>query len=148
MGRWMEIIKRKPTESEWQSYERKQRLIVDETTPYPLLDAVDALRRAGLGKIQAKDEFPVLCKIQINSGHYIDEDLWLDSEETHDLLDELTKIRRITKRKEFITSVDGELVMKFWIDCRGIEKFEEHLDYIERMLRMAFENEYWIRIML
>jgi hypothetical protein len=149
MGRWMEVVRAQPPQGQRDHDESYERLVVGQIAPNPLMRAFDELCRANPGKhgIVSK-HFPMLEAVGTNSSRYVDEDLWLDSAEAGRLIEEFQKLRRVCRREEFITALDGPATYEAWRGSDRQEDFDGWLDGIELLLRSAAASGYAVRLML
>lgn len=130
MGRWMEI--------------RQNEEIIGEIAPHPILDAGYCLTP------EIREQFPLLTKVWPKSKNYVDEELWLSSEEAKILLEEFRKLRAICRREQFITHLDGKVAEKHWrghLNPDDLE-WEKYLDTIESLLAEATDRKCKVRLML
>jgi len=127
MGKWLEVLRqRRPDGAD--GYSERLPSIVAEIAPHPLLRAGRCLGR------EHRKFFPALDLVRENSPAYVNEWLWLDEQQTEELLGELRRIRRISRRQEFLAGLDGARYYDLWRQGESPEKFEAWLDRIEQAL--------------
>src|SRR2546428_154727 len=115
MGRWMEIVREQPPEGQRYHDGVYQQLVAGEAAPYPLMHASRRVCQANPGQREVvRKEFPTLEKVRVDSPQYVDEDLWLTSQEAGRLLEELRRLRRVCRWEEFIHGLDGQATYEQW----------------------------------
>jgi hypothetical protein len=129
MGRWMEVLRERPAESD--DYDARAPLRLDELAPHPLLNAAHALRSA------SELRFPALHSVRLGSPEYEGEELWLSTTEAEAVLSDLRGLRALCRRESFVTGLDGVAVYERWKNTSAAADFERHLDGIETALALA-----------
>ena len=148
MGRWTEVVRIQPPKLERHHDDRYRELIVGQIAPHPLMSAFDTLCRSSPGhRLLIEKEFPLLERIRAYSPAYVDEDLWLTSAEAGQLVEELLRMRRICRREEFISGLDGRVAYENWRDGQ-MEAFETWVDKINELLAAAAGSGYWVRMQM
>ena len=149
MGRWMELVRERPVEGRQQHDESYNRLVVGEIAPHPVVYAFQELCKANPGKVEIiREQFPMLEAVGLCSDRYVKEDLWLSAAEVEQLIDEFQRLRRVCRREEFITHLDGPASYEAWRRLGQREDFETWLDDIEALLRKAVAFGYAVRLTL
>ena len=138
MGKWMEVLSRRPGDTV--GYAGRRPLILAEMAPHPLLQAGLCLGREHRGL------FPMLDLIRMDSPAYVDEWLWLDEVHMAELLAELRRVRRIGRREEFLPGLDGRRYYDLWRRDDDPRAFEAWLDQIEVVL--GLEGGRWALLTL
>lgn len=150
MGKWMEAVRERPANDR-----PTQQQIEGECYPGLLLRAFEAIWAGKRRDMDPSSHFPMLKRIE--DGPYVDEELWLTPDETVQVLDEFTRLRRICHEEEFLRELDGRVTAKHWYEraiwliCLGETapaEFERELDEIEAVLWQALAGNCWLRIML
>ena len=141
MGRWMELLRKKPPDP--LSYSDREPLRVAEGWPEGLLSAADFLPP------EHRREFPWLCRVQKGSPDYDGEEMWLDPLEAGLLLEEFRRFRRLCHRREFIRGLDGVAMYEQWLTNRHSyhpepDEFEAGLDFVGNCLQRAFDEGLWV----
>lgn len=139
MGKWLEVLRDRPLAGA-DGYSQRRLLIVAEIAPHPLLEA-----GRWLGS-ENREFFPMLDLVRKRSPAYIDEWLWLDERQAKELLSELRRVRRICRREEFLTGLDGHRFYELWRDGESPEEFEGYVDRIEQAL--STEGGRWVLLSL
>ena len=149
MGRWMQFVRRRPTQRQQGRDQIYEDFVVREIAPHPLMHAFGALCQANPGKREVIREcFPTLEAIRPDSPGYTDEDLWLNADELGQLLEEFQRLRRVCRREEYITGIDGTASYEAWRKPDPRECFDSWLAKIEAMLVDACGSGYWVRLMV
>jgi hypothetical protein len=149
MGRWMEVVRAQPPQGQRCHDESYERLVVGEIAPHPLMYAFGALCQANPGKREViRKCFPMLEAVGLNSNRYVDEDLWLDAVEVGQLIEEFQRLRRLCRRQECVTTLDGPTTYEAWRSSERREDFDRSLDEIEALLGKAVASGYAVRLML
>ncbi len=125
MGKWLEVLSERLPDTV--GYHDRRPLRLAEIAPNPLLEAG---RHLGLYRPQ----FPMLDLVRRDSPAYVDEWLWQDCDQINELLAELRRIRRIGRREEFLTGMDGWRYHEIWRGPDPHERFDAWLDKIEEAL--------------
>jgi hypothetical protein len=145
----MEVVRAQPPQGQRSHDESYEKLVVGEIASHPLMHAFDRLCQANPGKREIiRKHFPMLEAVGLNSNRYVDEDLWLDAVEVGRLLEEFQRLRRVCRREEFITALDGSVTYEAWRSSERREDFDGSLDGIEALLRKAVASNYAVRLML
>jgi hypothetical protein len=145
----MELVREGPPQGQRQHDESYSSLVVGEIAPHPLIYAFQELCKANPGKREIiREQFPMLESVGFRSDRYVDEDLWLNATEVERLIEEFQRLRRVCRREEFITHLDGPATYEAWRSSEQREEFEVWLDGIEALLRKAVASGYAIRLML
>ena len=140
MGRWMEVLRRRPPPGAMLPDYRPD--ILGEAVPYPLLDATRRMPKA------LRPQFPQLCRVQLRSEFYEDEEQFLSSREAGLLLEELLLLRRLCRREAFLPGFDAAKFYQFWRGLQDAGQFEASLNHVEDQLQLAVREGAWVRIML
>ena len=90
----------------------------------------------------------MLGAVGLCSDRYVKEDLWLSAAEVEQLIDEFQRLRRVCRREEFITHLDGPASYEAWRTLEQREDLETWLNDIEALLRKAVAFGYAVRLML
>jgi hypothetical protein len=139
MGKWLEVLRERPSDGA-DGCEERLPYLVDEIAPHPLLWAGRCLSHAH------REFSPILDLVHFGSGAYDGEWLWLDELQKEELLDELRRIRRISRREEFLPGLDGRRYYDLWRRDESPERFEAWLDRIEQAL--GAEGGRWVLLSL
>ena len=144
----MEVVRQQPPQGQRDHDQVYEELIVREIAPHPLMYAFGALCQANPGKREViRKCFPALEAVGLGSPRYADEDVWLNAEELGQLLAELRRLRRVCRRQEYVTGIDGAASYEAWRNSDRPEDFDSWLDKIEMLLIGAFGSGYWVRLM-
>src|SRR5262245_3062263 len=147
MGRWMEVVRRRPAQGQHDHGQAYEDLVVREIAPHPLMHAFGALCQANPGKREVIREcFPTLAALGLGSPRYVEEGLWLNADELGQLLEEFRRLRRVCRREEYITGIDGTASYEAWRKPDPPEYFDSWLGKIEAMLVDACGCGYWVRL--
>jgi hypothetical protein len=125
MGKWMEVLRERPPDT--LEHSGRLPLILAEIAPNPLMEA-------GCHLGSYRSHFPMLDLVRRDSPAYVDEWLWLDRDSMDQLLAELRRIRRICRREEFLTGLDGPRYHELWRGNDLPETFEAWSDKLEAAL--------------
>ena len=143
----MEVVRRQPPPGQRDHDQAYRELVVREIAPHPLMYAFGALCQANPGRHEAiRNCFPTLEAVGLGSPRYTDEDLWLNADELGPLLEELRRLRRVCRREEYLTGIDGAASYEAWRKSDRPEDFDSWLDKIEAMVVDAWESGYWVRL--
>ena len=118
----------------------KQGKLKAEIAPHPLIYCSRYLPRS------LRASFPQLHKLEPESGHWVDEAQTMQGDDLSQLIQEFQRIRSIGKLEEFLPGLDNNVFLERWNDY-GAE-FEEYLDEIERILLMAYKEDFEIKLFL
>jgi hypothetical protein len=140
MGGWLEVLRERPS-ADADSYSQRQSLLIGAYGCHPLVKASRYLGRGYRGA------FPALARVCVQSSAYDDESLWLDAHQANDLLAEFRRVRRIARREEFLTGLDGGRFADLWREGEAPEDFEALLDRIEDLLAAA-DGPRWVHLSL
>ena len=145
----MEVVRARPTQGQRSHDVTYEKHVIGELAPHPLMHAFSGLCQANLGKRESiRRQFPMLEAVGLHSNRYVDEDLWLDAVEVSRLFEEFRRLRRICRREEFITGLDGPATYEAWRSAERREDFEAWLDEIEALLGKAASFGCAVRLML
>jgi hypothetical protein len=145
----MAVLRERPQQAQVPSDDAYKQILVAEIAPHPLMHAFDALRQANPGKIYViREHFPVLESVGLRSPRYVDEELWLNSTEIGQLIEELQKLRRVCRREKFISQLNGPATYERWRGSDPADSYDQWLDRIETLLQMAYATSGCIRLML
>src|SRR5262245_20920844 len=143
MGRWMEVVRAQRDHGS-----SREENVVGEIAPNPLIDAFHALCQGNPGKGETvRKHFPMLEAVG-TSDRYADEEMSLQAEAIERLLGEFQRLRRICRREEFITGLDGPSAYGAWRTSWQPEEFERWLDSIEKLLEEAAASGHSVRLLL
>jgi len=147
MGRWMEVVRQRPADGQHDHGHIYEDLIVREIAPHPLMHAFGALCQANPGKREViRESFPTLEAIALGSPRYSGEDLWLSADELGQLLEEFRRLRRVCRREEYLTGIDGAASYEAWRNSERSDEFDAWLDKIEALVVDARDSAYWVRL--
>jgi hypothetical protein len=145
MGWDMQVLRALPLED----HHPDKDSVVEEAYPGGLMLAFDALCAADADSRRISgSRFPMLAKVGRKSLAYVDEDLYLASDEVRLLVEDFRALRRVCRNNEFIAGLDGPTIYDRWRGSKEPSYFEECLDFIEAVLVRAVERGYWVRFML
>lgn len=146
MGRWMEVLRRRPPHGAESTSDEYQGDILGAITPHPLIHAYEHLPK------DLREQFPMLKKIRLRSDAYVDECLLLSPEEVRRVEEEYYRLRRLVRGEESLyfsgRRFDGERFMTRWRGWGSAPDFEEHLRRIDRLLQQAVCENAWLLISL
>jgi hypothetical protein len=145
----MQVVRGRPAQGQHDHDQIYEDLVVREIAPHPLMHAFGALCLANPGKREViRVCFPTLEAIRLGSPGYTDEDLWLNAHELGQLLEEFRRLRRVCRREEYITGIDGTASYEAWRKPGPSESFDSWLGKIEAMLVDACASGYWVRLLV
>jgi len=64
------------------------------------------------------------------------------------LIEEFQRLRRLCRRQQFVTTLDGPTTYEAWRSSERREDFDRSLDEIEALLGKAVASGYAVRLML
>lgn len=94
-------------------------------------------------------DFPLLAKIEVNSGFYRDEMLILSPNEVRQLNDEFSLIIKACNYETFLKGLEASKFLRFWkanktYPERSEKDFQGELDFTKNLLALAENNNAWI----
>jgi hypothetical protein len=111
----MGVVRQQPPQGQRDHDQVYEQLVVREIAPHPLMYAFGALCQANPGKREViRKCFPALEAVGPGSPRYADDNLWLNVEELGQLLQEFRRLRRVCRREEYVTGLDGAASYEAW----------------------------------
>jgi hypothetical protein len=137
----MEIVRERLPDAK-NFYERRRPLVLGELALNPLMEATRLLPAA------VRSEFPFLDRTRIDSGVYIDEEMWIDDLGAECLLNEFRRFRQVCRYEAFIKGVKAEKLVDRWRSGWDEQDFEQWLNRIDGLLELAVREKAWVHLSL
>ena len=144
MGRWMEVLSRRPVNGAAALLDEYGDSVIGEIAPNPLLHAHRIL------PTEVRHHFPMLERITLKSSGYDNDaqQILLEPEDVVELDREFYYLRRLCRGEEslYLAGRPFDYYMTRWRGQNTPEEFESWVSEIERLIQIAIVAKAWIML--